>query len=154
LHQVVVVDQQRKEVSSSVAHQRVSSSLLFVGRPTRAEQRLDELVAALRASDWRQAFEVTWAEFWDMHALFETSRPPFGYMSERSFEVLQGVRDFWRRHQDGPLVTMDAGPNVHLLYRADQMRIAQEIEFQFHGRMRVIANYHREFGGDARGAHT
>jgi diphosphomevalonate decarboxylase len=118
IHQVVVVNEDIKTVSSSEAHQRVMTSSLFNGRPSRAHERVTALLASLKNGDWRAAFETSWAEFWDMHALFETSSPSFGYMTAGSLEVLQFVRqDIWARHNDGPLVTMDAGPNVHLLYR-------------------------------------
>jgi diphosphomevalonate decarboxylase len=78
------------------------------------------LIQALKENQWQEAFEITWAEFWDMHAMFETSSPSFGYFDLGSIEVLQKVREFWKKQGDGPLVTMDAGANVHLLYRADQ----------------------------------
>jgi len=119
IHQVIVVDDEKKAISSSEAHLRVTSSLLFRGRPDRAEQRSQELIKALREKNWRAAFEITWAEFWDMHALFETSVPSFGYMNEKSLAVLRWVqRNSWEKNGDGPLVTMDAGPNIHLLHRS------------------------------------
>ena len=120
LHQAIVVGAEKKPVTTSQAHLRVTSSSLFVGRPQRAEQRLNDLVKALRAGDWRAAYAITWAEFWDMHALFETAAEPFGYMSDGSLKVLQVVREYWQEHGDGPLVTMDAGSNVHLFYRLQQ----------------------------------
>jgi diphosphomevalonate decarboxylase len=119
VHEVVVVDHSAKTVSSSQAHQRVRSSLLFENRAARAEERLSLLLEALAKKDWKEAFEITWAEFWDMHSLFETSRPSFGYMSPGSLRVLNVVRNHWNEHQAGPLVTMDAGPNVHLIYPSE-----------------------------------
>jgi diphosphomevalonate decarboxylase len=120
LHQVVVVDSSRKEVSSSDAHKRVLTSGHWDGRPKRAHERLQKLIRALEHNSWREAYEITWAEFQDMHELFQTSRPSFGYMKESSLHVLEIIREFWESSGDGPLVTMDAGPNVHLLYREDQ----------------------------------
>jgi diphosphomevalonate decarboxylase len=120
VHDVVVLEAGRKEVSSSSAHQRVLSSLNFQGRPERAERRLAEAIQAIKEKNWRDLSEVCWAEFWDMHALFETSRPSFGYLTPSAYEVLQMTRDLWKTQQDGPVVTMDAGPNVHLLWRQDQ----------------------------------
>jgi diphosphomevalonate decarboxylase len=76
---------------------------------------------------WREAFEICWAEFWDMHALFETSKPSFGYMTANTMAVLEKVKEFWSAHQDGPLTTMDAGANVHLLWRDDQWTQAQSL---------------------------
>jgi diphosphomevalonate decarboxylase len=126
LHQVVVVDERVKAVSSSEAHKRVTTSALFAGRPERADVRVKEFVSALKKDDWRAAFEIAWAEFWDMHALFETSKPSFGYMTGGSLEVLNFVRDqLWAVDGDGPLVTMDAGPNVHLLYRNTELAKTQ-----------------------------
>lgn len=126
-HFVVVVCDKKKHVSSSSAHARVISSALFQGRPERAEQRLAELTGALSAKLWRQAFDLVWAEFWDMHALFETSMPGFSYWQPDSIKVLNYVRDFWHEHGDGPLVTVDAGPNIHLLFRDDQGHIQKSM---------------------------
>lgn len=125
-HAVVLCEAGKKDVSSSEAHRRVTSSALFTGRVARAEARLEQLTRALRENDWREAFELCWSEFWDMHALFETSRPSFGYMNAGTLAVLARLRSIWQRDGDGPLVTMDAGPNVHLLLREDQIARAAE----------------------------
>jgi diphosphomevalonate decarboxylase len=119
-HDVVVVSGEEKSVSSSEAHLRVSSSLLFEGRAARAERRLKELLLSFQSKDWEKSYQLIWEEFWDMHALFETSRPSFGYMNERSISVLQSARDQWQTKKDGPWITMDAGPNVHFLWRPEQ----------------------------------
>lgn len=131
IHQVIVVDQSKKAVSSSQAHQRVTSGLLFQGRPERAQARADELMKALRATDWHRCFEITWAEFWDMHALFETSEPPFFYLNPDSLRVLREAQSFWQEKEDGPLVTMDAGANVHFLWRRDQTLQMSELAEMF-----------------------
>jgi diphosphomevalonate decarboxylase len=143
IHQVVVVNEQVKAVSSSEAHRRVATSLLFAGRPPRAELRLTDFVSALEHDKWKDAFEIAWAEFWDMHALFETSEKPFGYMTGGSLEVLNFVRDkIWAAEDDGPLVTMDAGPNVHLLYKNDERgrRHAKALVKQVHPRFKVLSS--------------
>ena len=130
LHQVVMVEPGKKLVSSSEAHRRVSTSYLFKGRCERAEARLRELVLAIEQENWSRGFEICWAEFWDMHALFETSEPSFGYMKPESLQVLGLVRQFWQKKGDGPWVTMDAGANVHLLYRPDQEAIFKKLQPQ------------------------
>jgi len=120
LHMVVIVASGAKKISSSQAHKRVSSSLLFEGRTHRAEQRLGDFIKNANRKGWMQLYEIAWAEFWDMHALFETSTPSFGYFEPQTLTILNLARDFWFSQGDGPLVTMDAGPNVHLLWREDQ----------------------------------
>lgn len=134
-HCVVVLDEKVKEVSSSEAHKRVITSSLFNGRPARAEKRLADLMEAFRQKDWGKAFEVCWSEFWDMHALFETSEPSFGYMRPETLHVLTKAKALWKSLGDGPLVTMDAGPNVHLLFREDQsemkLKFINELKSQY-----------------------
>ena len=41
--------------------------------------------------------------------------------------MLKAVRDHWNSQGDGPIVTMDAGANVHLLYREDQIEVAGQL---------------------------
>jgi diphosphomevalonate decarboxylase len=105
--------------------------------------RAADLIKALETERWTDAFEITWAEFWDMHALFETSQPAFGYMTPGSIEVLRFVRDsIWAKEKDGPLVTMDAGPNVHLLYRNDDRgrKIAARVAKTFQPKYKMYAS--------------
>ena len=131
LHIVVIVDEKKKKVFSSEAHKRVSSSLLYKGRTERATVRLGLLIEALNLKDWTKAYELCWAEFWDMHALFETSQPSFGYMTQRTFEILHHAKSIWTRISDGPIITMDAGPNVHLLFRSEQTLMAQDLKEKY-----------------------
>ena len=100
---------------------------MFKGRPERANHRLElvkNLLNEKSLSSWEKLYEVCWQEFWDMHALFETSQPPFGYLTTGSIEVLNLTRNLWQTFKDGPIVTMDAGPNIHFIWRQDQHSIA------------------------------
>ena len=126
-HWVILCDREKKEVSSSEAHKRVSSSLLMRGRVERAEERLVQLTQSLKSRNWNECFEICWAEFWDMHALFETSQPSFGYMNSLTMEVLTLLRDFWRQRKGGPIVTMDAGANVHCLWPQEMDALQSEM---------------------------
>lgn len=138
LHQVIVVSEHQKQVSSSEAHKRVKTSFLYDGRSQRAEKRLEQLIAAFTHKDWNLATEIVWHEFWDMHVLFETSYPPFGYMQADSLAVLEYVRNLWEKEQDGPITTMDAGPNVHLLYRPDQQELANKVRSDLSSQFSII----------------
>ena len=131
MHMVVVVDDKKKRVSSSKAHERVLSSLSYRGRTQRATIRLGLLVEAMNLKDWTKIFELCWAEFWDMHSLFETSEPSFGYMTQKTLAILHHAKSIWTRISDGPLITMDAGPNVHLLFRPEQVLMAQDLKEKY-----------------------
>lgn len=131
LHDVILVSEEKKEVSSSDAHLRVLGSPLFKGRIERVTERFVQLKKLLQhkeVQNWKLMFDIVWDEFIDMHELFETSEVPFSYMNQESRCHLEFLKSYWKSHGDGPLVTMDAGPNIHLLYRPDQEVIRQAIK--------------------------
>lgn len=138
IHHVIVVSKEKKATSSRKAHAHVETSLLFPGRNDRANKRLNALLECFKAKDWEKSFYIIWAEFWDMHALFETSHPPFGYLTPESLFVLNTLRARWEKNHDGPIVTMDAGPNVHLLFREDQKKLARDLKQFFEEKYLVL----------------
>lgn len=127
IHQVVIVSSQKKNISSSNAHKLIGSSLLYKDRKKRSIKRLNLLLKSFKNNNWEEAFYICWNEFWDMHALFETSKTPFGYIEPKTLEIIQFIKNFWKQKNDGPIVTIDAGPNVHLLYKSTQKKIAIDI---------------------------
>lgn len=138
IHHVIVVSSDKKIISSSQAHSLVKSSLLYADRKDRAEARLKNLLDSFQQQDWQKSYEIMWQEFQDMNALFETAEKPFSYLKLGSYFVLDTLRDYWHTHHDGPLVTMDAGPNVHLLFREDQESMAAMLSQAFSERYLVI----------------
>ncbi len=131
LHQVLILSSDKKKVSSSQAHKNVRTSLNYQMRPSRAEKRFEDLLTALNNGLWKRSYEIVWAEFWDMHSLFETSYPAFRYMSPEGLRALDMISCYWQDVGDGPIVTMDAGPNIHLLYRKDQWKDYNALKNQF-----------------------
>ena len=125
IHECVATSSEKKPVSSSLAHQKVLSSPAFKDRPKRAEKRLSELLSALKNQSWETCFKIVWDEFQDMHKVYESVG--IFYKNEKTHIVLDKLRLFWEKEKDGPLVTMDAGSTVHLLYRADQQPLAHSL---------------------------
>lgn len=137
IHQVVMISSAEKEVSSSEAHKRIHTSHLYAARAEQATNHLNALLTAFKTKDWFRAYQICWQEFNDMHQLFATSTPPFAYITDKSRQLLQRIQTDWENNGDGPLVTMDAGPNIHLLYRMDQEAMANQIK-----RDLLISSYH------------
>ena len=139
LHQVVIISNQEKSISSSEAHKLVMSSPYFDNRIKRAEKRIQKLELALMNQEWQHAYQYVWDEFIDMHKLFQTAVPAFDYMTDDCKALLNDLQSYWEKHGNGPLVTMDAGPNIHLLYRTDDQENKQQIEHDyFLGKYHVI----------------
>lgn len=136
IHEVILISHAEKKVSSAEAHQRVKTSPRYHGRDERARDNLKQLLQALQTQSWERAFTITWREFHDMHELFSSCSEPFSYISPESQKLLNLVQDFWQLHNDGPITTMDAGPNIHLLFRMDQADLAQQFKRDY-----LIGNY-------------
>ena len=136
IHQVVLITHEAKSISSSIAHQRVTTSPFYATRSHRARENLKLLMQALMQQDWLSAFNIVWREFHDMHQLFNTSAQAFSYMTLECQHLLNILQDLWHQRGDGPLITMDACPNIHLLYRVDQKVLAHQIKCDY-----LIGNY-------------
>ncbi|KTD12968.1 diphosphomevalonate/mevalonate 3,5-bisphosphate decarboxylase family protein [Legionella jamestowniensis] len=135
-HQVIIISHDEKKVSSKEAHRRIKTSTHYPTRPQRAKENLKVLLTALEAKDWESAYQVCWREFHDMHQLFMTCKEPFSYMTENTHKALHSIQDLWQREGDGPITTMDAGPNIHLLYRPEQVEMAMQFK-----RDHLVGNY-------------
>lgn len=135
LTQSVIVSATPKMISSSKAHLLVQSSPQYQDRITKANHRLTSLIKAFEQQDWRKIYILVKEEFLEMHQLFITATPSFSYMNAQSNSIINYIEKIWQEYNDGPLITMDAGPNVHILYRADQTKlfnlIQQELQTEY-----------------------
>jgi diphosphomevalonate decarboxylase len=136
IHQVIVINNQEKEIPSKEAHRRVKTSRFYDTRAGRAEENLKLLLNAFTAKNWTNMYEICWREFQDMHHLFATCDEPFSYMDKNSLDILTILQNEWTINNDGPIVTMDAGPNIHLLYRPDQTEQARQFKSKY-----LLGNY-------------
>ena len=127
-HDLILLSSEEKKVPSSTAHERVKTSPHFEGRSQRAENRLKNFLHCMETKDWKKLYKISYEEFEDMHLMFETSKPAFSYRSSKTFQTLDLLNHIWFKEEDGPLITMDAGPHIHLLYRPDQKKIKQKIK--------------------------
>lgn len=135
---VLLVDHGKKAVSSSEAHLQVKTSPLWNGRPQRVEQRVARLKKAILIGDLKEISKVAWEEMWEMHSLFHTADPSFSYFKPETIEVLNWIEPivhsgFWtEKNVSAPIVTLDAGPNPHIIVpKSDQKFWTETLNQQF-----------------------
>lgn len=138
-HQVIIISNKEKAVSSSEAHKRVQTSPLYKSRLERVDIRLHQLIHALNTKNWTTIYRLCWDDFQEMHELFASCTDSFSYFTKESINILSKLSQLWDQEGDGPIVTMDAGPNIHLLYRLDQINTAKQFqEEHFAGKYDVL----------------
>ena len=113
---ILMVDSGTKEVSSSVGHQLMENHLYQHSRIAQAHQNLNELYLALLTGNQDKFVEVVENEALSLHAMMMTSNPSFILLKPASLEMISRVRRFRLKSQIPVCFTIDAGPNIHLLY--------------------------------------
>lgn len=116
---ILIVSQSEKEVSSTLGHALMDSNLFADQRFLQARQNMSELLPALKSGDLERFGEISEAEALSLHALMMTSSPSFILMAPNSLEAIARIRRFRKEKQLPVYFTLDAGPNIHLLYPSE-----------------------------------
>jgi diphosphomevalonate decarboxylase len=116
---IVLVASGPKPVSSSTAHRAAWTSSLFAVRLAGVRERLARVHAGLVAGDLDAIGPDLEAEALEMHAVMMTATPPAQYLTDATRAVCAWVREERLRGAFAAYFTIDAGPNVHLICRAD-----------------------------------
>ncbi len=122
---VLVISGAQKAVSSSAGHALMEGHLFAESRYNQARVHTVQLLEALRSGDVETFGRIAEEEALALHALMMCSRPPYLLLQPNTVAVLHRVRAFRQETQLPVYFTLDAGPNVHLLYpeqHADAVR--------------------------------
>jgi len=113
---ILIVDAGRKSISSTVGHAMMMDNPFAPARYDNARRRLLEMSATLRNGDTALLVEIAEAEAMELHALMMTSVPSFILLKPATLSLIERVRGFRNRTSIPVCFTLDAGPNLHLLY--------------------------------------
>lgn len=113
---VIVVSGAEKSVSSTEGHGRMGEHAFAAARFEQAKSNFKRMKAALVAGDMMEVGSLMENEALSLHAMMMTAPDSFTLLKPQSLMAMDLVRDF-RRESGLPLFfTLDAGPNLHLIY--------------------------------------
>ncbi len=113
---ILIVNRTKKSVSSSAGHSLMEKHPYANVRYQEAKKNLEEILKALKSGDVEQVGTISEMEAMQLHALMLCSNPNFLLMQPDTLSIIEKIKVF-RRESDIPVYfTLDAGPNVHLLY--------------------------------------
>lgn len=113
---VLIVDGEEKSVSSRAGHALMEDNIFAPVRYEQAENHLLTLAESLKKGDLVNFGNIVEEEALSLHALMMTSKPSYLLMKPATLEIINRLRS-WRSKTNIPAYfTLDAGPNVHLLY--------------------------------------
>ena len=73
-------------------------------------------MSVLRTGDLKRFGEITENEALTLHALMMTSEPSYILMRPNTLQMIEKVRSFRQETKHPLYFSLDAGPNLHLLY--------------------------------------
>ncbi|HQD12556.1 MAG TPA: hypothetical protein PLW43_06410 [Chitinophagales bacterium] len=126
---ILIVSSDEKSVSSRAGHALMEGNPFAESRYQQATDNLTALLAAMQAGDLEKFGEIVEQEALTLHALMMCSTPSYMLMLPNTLKIINLIRNY-RTEKGVPLYfTLDAGPNVHLLYpEADKATVEQFIE--------------------------
>jgi len=117
---ILIVSDSEKAVSSRAGHALMNGHPYADARIAQSKQNMTWLLAALQQGDTDRFIEVVENEAMSLHALMMSSKPWYSLLHPNTLNILDKIRAF--REQNGVFIcfTLDAGPNVHLLYTQEE----------------------------------
>ncbi|MBT8218715.1 MAG: diphosphomevalonate decarboxylase [Bacteroidia bacterium] len=130
---ILIVDQKPKSVSSSLGHQLMENNPFARPRYQRANENMTEIFSAMAGGDLEKMGTIIEEEALSLHAMMMLSN--YLLLKPGSLAIIEKVRKI-RNSEKWPLYfTIDAGPNIHLLYPQGitrQVKDFIEIELKQH----------------------
>ncbi len=115
---ILIADSQSKKVSSSAGHALMHKHPYRDQRKVQAHDNLTRITEALRCGDWTLFGEITENEALSLHSLMMSSNPGYILMHPNTLMMINKIRNFREETQVPAYFTLDAGPNIHLIYPA------------------------------------
>jgi diphosphomevalonate decarboxylase len=113
---IMVVSSAQKTVSSSSGHTLMNSHPFATARYQQAHDHLSQLLKAIAEGDFETFSGIVENEALTLHSLLMTSSPDGMLMKSSSLKIIEEVRAFRKATGTPVCFTMDAGPNVLLIY--------------------------------------
>lgn len=113
---ILIVNAGTKKIGSSAGHQLMETNPFAQARYAQAQRHVAELHQVLSQGDLNRFIEIVEQEALTLHALMMESQPGYVLMEGGTLAIINRVRQFRKDTQIPLCFTLDAGPNVHLLY--------------------------------------
>jgi len=113
---ILIVSSRVKSLLSSAGHHLMDDHAFATARYTSARENILSMISILRSGDQENFIRLVEEEAMTLHGLIQTSAGGPILMEPGTLAIIRSIRNF-RSHTGNHLCfTLDAGPNIHLLY--------------------------------------
>jgi diphosphomevalonate decarboxylase len=113
---ILIASSAEKKVSSRVGHALMKKNPFAKARYKQANENLTDILDALKTGDIEKFGIITETEAMTLHALMMCSSPNFMLMTPATVAMINKIKTFREVTKLPVYFTLDAGPNIHLLY--------------------------------------
>lgn len=113
---VLIIDDGKKAISSSAGHALMHAHPYKKERINQAHDNLGKLLLALAGGNTGLFAEVVENEALSLHSLMMSSNPGYVLIKPNTLVAMDKIQAFRKNTNIDLCFTLDAGPNIHLLY--------------------------------------
>ena len=113
---IIIVDDSEKKVSSTAGHELMKHHDFKDVRIEQANKNIRKLLKALSDGSWSDFISIVEHEALTLHALMMSSDPSYVLLNGESIKIIHAIQSFRERTGLNCCFTIDAGPNIHVLY--------------------------------------
>ena len=113
---ILIIDEGKKEVSSSVGHELMNDNPFSQIRFKLAKNNISKLMKILESGNLNEFCNLVESEALMLHSLMMSSTPSYVLMKPATLSVINLIREFRKDSNIPVCFTLDAGANVHILF--------------------------------------
>lgn len=113
---ILIVEDEPKKVSSSVGHSLMKNHPYAKARFIDANKHCNEMLLTLESGDFDTFISITEREALSLHSMMMTSENYYLLMKPETIRIIEQIFIFREETKLPICFTLDAGPNLHLLY--------------------------------------
>ncbi len=113
---ILIIDDKKKKISSSKGHDLMKNHPFSNQRIIQSNENFDSLIHILKTGDLESFIKIVELEALSLHALMMTSNPSYILIKPETLNAINKIIDFRETTKTPICFTLDAGPNLHLLY--------------------------------------
>ena len=124
---ILIVDSAEKSVSSTVGHKLMEGHPYAEMRYFVARDHVEQLKGIMEEGDVAAFGKILENEALSLHGLMMNSDPSFILMKPNTLKIIEKVRELRESEKIPWYFTLDAGPNVHLMYPKNVSEKAEKL---------------------------
>jgi diphosphomevalonate decarboxylase len=123
---ILIIEKEPKKVSSSAGHALMKDHPFANNRFAQANQRASRMLKVLSTGDWEEFIYISESEALTLHAMMLTSKDYYLLMKPGTLTAIEKITNFRNDTKIPVCFTLDAGPNLHVLYPASDKHAVNE----------------------------